>query len=146
MQNIKSVQTAKARYSVQAWEEKNKEGKTLEELYGSRAFTHSHVQYQFQGEMQGDTASQSLMFYSTDGTSKYVGIEEFVGELAGKKGSFVFQTEGEYRENVASTSYRIIPNSGTGELEGIRGEAKTSADGQQTDYPFELSYWFENES
>jgi hypothetical protein len=135
---------AKSIYSMLAWEEKSKDGKGWQDVIGTRAFTHADVKRKYEGDMEGESTVEFLMFYNTDGSSNYVGIEDFVGSIGGKKGSFAIQIEGYYANETATATSRIIPNSGTDELVGIRGEAKSVASGHQPHYSFDMQYWFED--
>ena len=79
------------------------------------------------------------MMYRSDGSATFVGLEQVVGHVAGKVGSFVLQRTGVFENGVAKESYFVIPGSGTGELRGLRGEG-TSAVGHGTEHPLTLNY------
>jgi hypothetical protein len=136
-------QMAKSIYKMLLWEEKSKDGKGWQDVVGTRAFTHADVKRKYEGDMEGEGTVEFLMFYNTDGSSHYVGIEDFVGSIGGKKGRFAVHIEGYYKDQTATATCFIIPNSGTDELAGIRGEAKSVASGDQPNYGFDIEYWFE---
>jgi hypothetical protein len=93
-------------------------------------------------DIEGQGQVEYLMMYRGDGSASFVGLERFVGRLAGKAGTFVLQRTGAFESGQAKESYSVIPGSGTGELRGLRGDG-TSAVGHGTEHPFVLSYEFD---
>jgi hypothetical protein len=140
----KNIREAKSIYKMLLWDEKSKDGKGWQDVINTRAFTHADVKRQYEGDMEGEGTVEFLMFYNMDGSSNYVGIEDFVGSIGGKKGRFAMKIEGHYINETATATQTIISNSGTDELVGIRGEAKSIASGDQPNYGFDISYWFED--
>jgi hypothetical protein len=125
---------ANSRFAIKSWDEKPySEGPDLPKL------TRAAVTKTFTGEIVGEGQVEYLMMYRSDGSASYVGLERVVGQVAGKKGSFVLQRTGVFENGVAKESYFVIPRSGTGELQGLRGEG-TSALGHGTEHPMTLSY------
>jgi hypothetical protein len=125
---------ANSRFAIKSWDEKPySEGPDLPKL------TRAAVTKTFTGEIVGEGQVEYLMMYRSDGSASYVGLERVVGQVAGKKGSFVLQRTGVFENGVAKESYFVIPGSGTGELQGLRGEG-TSALGHGTEHPMTLSY------
>jgi hypothetical protein len=125
---------ANSRFAIKSWDEKPySEGPDLPKL------TRAAVTKTFTGEIVGEAQVEYLMMYRSDGSASYVGLERVVGQVAGKKGSFVLQRTGVFENGVAKESYFVIPGSGTGELQGLRGEG-TSALGHGTEHPMTLSY------
>jgi hypothetical protein len=128
------TKTANSRFAIKSWDEKPySEGPDLPKL------TRAAVTKTFTGEIVGEAQVEYLMMYRSDGSASYVGLERVVGQVAGKKGSFVLQRTGVFENGVAKESYFVIPGSGTGELQGLRGEG-TSALGHGTEHPMTLSY------
>jgi hypothetical protein len=125
---------ANSRFAIKSWDEKPySEGPDLPKL------TRAAVTKTFTGEIAGEGQVEYLMMYRSDGSAACVGLERVVGQVAGKKGSFVLQRTGVFENGVAKESYFVIPGSGTGELQGLRGEG-TSALGHGTEHPMTLSY------
>src|SRR5689334_1511027 len=87
-------QIAKSVYEMITWEEKSKDGKGWQDVINTRAFTHADVKRKYIGDMDGEGTVEFLMFYNTDGSSHYIGMEDFVGSIGGKKGRFAVQMEG----------------------------------------------------
>jgi uncharacterized protein DUF3224 len=125
---------ANSRFAIKKWEEKPYgEGQDLPKL------TRATVTKAFTGDIAGDGHVEYLMMYRSDGSATFVGLERVVGQLAGKKGSFVLQRAGAFENGVAKESYSVVPGSGTGELQGLRGEG-TSAVGHGLEHPLTLNY------
>lgn len=127
-------QTAKARFAIQAWDEKAySEGPGLPKL------TRASVTKTYSGDIAGDAQVEYLMMYRADGSASFVGLERFVGRIAGRSGAFVLQRMGVFEAGLARESYSVVPGSATGELLGLRGEG-TSAVGHGMEHPFSLDY------
>jgi len=127
-------QNANARFTIQSWDEKPySEGADQPKL------TKAAVARKYTGDLEGESHSEYLMMYRSDGTASFVGLERFAGRLAGKSGSFVLQRTGVFEGGQAKESYAVLPDSATGELRGLTGEGKTSL-GHGSEYPFTLSY------
>ena len=56
---------------------------------------------------------------SVDGSAAYVAIEQVVGTLSGKTGSFVLQHFGTMQAKNSRLILEVVPDSATGELEGL---------------------------
>ena len=130
-------QSANARFAINSWDEK---------LYSQDPdqprLTRASVARTFTGDIEGQGQVEYLMMYRGDGSASFVGLERFVGRLAGKAGTFVLQRTGAFESGQARESYSVIPGSGTGELRGLRGDG-TSDVGHGTEHPFMLSYEFD---
>jgi hypothetical protein len=126
--------SANARFAITNWDEKPySEGQDLPRL------TRATVTKIFTGDIEGEGQVEYLMMYRSDGSATFVGLERFVGRMAGKTGTFVLQRIGVFESGQANESYSVIPGSATGELRGLRGDG-SSAVGHGTDHPFTLSY------
>ncbi len=130
-------QSANARFAITSWEEK-----PWSEAADQPRLTRASVARTFTGDIEGQGQVEYLMMYRGDGSASFVGLERFVGRLAGKAGTFVLQRTGAFESGQAKESYSVIPGSGTGELRGLRGDG-TSAVGHGTEHPFMLSYEFD---
>lgn len=126
--------SANARFAIKSWDEQPYgEGKDSPRL------TRAVVTKSFTGDIEGEGRVEYLMMYRGDGSAAFVGLEQVVGRMAGKAGSFVLQRSGTFEGGVAKESYSVIPGSGTGELLGLRGEG-TSAVGHGSEHPITLNY------
>jgi len=127
-------QNANAQFTIQSWDEKPySEGPDQPKL------TKAAVTKTYTGDIDGDAHVEYLMVYRGDGTASFVGLERFVGRLAGKTGSFVLQRTGVFEGGQAKESYTVVPGSATGQLQGLTGEGASSL-GHGKEYPFTLSY------
>jgi len=126
--------TANARFSISAWDEKPySEGQDLPKL------TRASVRKTFSGDIEGEGQVEYLMMYRSDGSAAFVGLERIVGRIGGKAGTFVLQRIGMFESGHAKESYSVIPGSATGELRGLVGDG-TSALSHGSEYPFTLNY------
>ena len=127
-------QNANARFTIRSWDEKPySEGPDQPKL------TKAAVAKTYTGDIDGEAHVEYLMMYRGDGTASFVGLERFVGRLAGRTGSFVLQRTGVFEGGQAKESYSVVPGSATGELSGLTG-AGVSSVGHGSEYPFALSY------
>lgn len=126
--------TANARFALKGWDEKPyNEGQDLPKL------TRATVTKTYTGDIAGEGQVEYLMMYRSDGSATFVGLERVVGEIGGKRGTFVLQRTGVFEDGVAKESYSVIPGSATGELRGLAAEGRSSV-GHGSEHPFTLSY------
>lgn len=76
----------------------------------------------YHGDLNGAGVGQMISKRTVGGTSVYSAIEEFSGELAGKKGSFTLFHNGVMSAEQTTLSITVVAGSGTDELAGITGE------------------------
>ena len=127
-------QSARARFAIKSWDEKPySEGQNQPKL------TRASVAKTYTGDIAGEGHVEYLMMYRGDGSATFVGLEQIVGRVAGKTGSFVLQRTGVFEGGQAKESYFVIPGSGTGELQGLLGDG-TSAVGHGMEHPFSLNF------
>jgi hypothetical protein len=134
---------ATATFGVKSWDEKTWDGKPHKEVSGAK-LTHAHVVVAYEGDIVGTGTREYLMYYRADGTAAITGLEQIVGSLGGRSGSFVLQNTGSFDgENVRGT-VTVVPGSGTGDLRGLRGEGVVNLVGHAERYPMTLDYHFES--
>lgn len=92
------------------------------------------VKQTYSGSLDAKSTLEYLMTTFEDGRSSFIGIEEIIGELEGKSGSFLLNHTGTHEDDVAKSTFEIIPNSGTGELEGISGSGHYEATHDQSTF------------
>ena len=127
-------QSAHARFAIESWDEK-----PFSEEPDQPKLTRASVTRTFTGDIEGQGDVEYLMMYRPDGSANFVGLERFVGRVAGKAGTFVLQRTGKFESGQAKETYSVVPGSGTGELRGLRGDG-TSDVGHGMEHPFMLSY------
>ena len=127
---------AKARFAITRWDEKpHSEGQNQPRL------TRASVTKTYTGDIEGEGQVEYLMMYRSDGSATFVGLEQIVGRIGGKTGTFVLQRAGIFENGQAKESYSVIHGSATGDLQGLVGDGK-SAVGHGMEHPFTLSYEF----
>jgi len=129
---------ATATFEVKAWDEK-----PYEEIDGGAKFTRASVTKSFQGDIEGESTLEYLMFYREDGSATFVGLERVVGRVGGRSGSFVLQHTGVDEGGAVKATYFVVPESGTGDLRGLKGEGSFALSGHAQHYPLTLDYGFE---
>ncbi|ATG76241.1 MULTISPECIES: DUF3224 domain-containing protein [unclassified Pseudoalteromonas] len=94
----------------------------------------------FKGSLNATSQGEMLSAMTpTQGSAGYVAIEQVVGELEGKKGSFVLQHFGTMNKGQDSLILNVIPDSGTDELEGLSGSMKIRIEQGIHYYDFEYT-------
>ena len=125
---------ANARFAITKWDEKPySEGPDQPKL------TRASVTKTYTGDIEGEGQVEYLMMYRSDGSATFVGLEQVVGRIGGKSGSFVLQRTGQFEGGQAKESYSVIPGSATGDLQGLQGDGRTAV-GHGMEHPFVLSY------
>lgn len=119
-------------FSLKSWEEQ-----PYREVEGGAKFTKTSAAYTYEGEIEGESAIEYLMFYREDGMGSFVGLERVVGRIGDRQGSFVLQHSGTF-EPVQGRCF-VVPGSGTGQLERLRGESEYLLEGQGP-YPITLRF------
>ncbi|WP_409424099.1 DUF3224 domain-containing protein [Pseudoalteromonas sp. RW-H-Ap-1] len=98
------------------------------------------IDKQFTGSLTATSQGEMLSAMTpTQGSAGYVAIEQVIGELEGKKGSFVLQHFGTMDKGQDSLILNVIPDSGTYELEGLTGSMKIRIEQGIHYYDFEYS-------
>lgn len=133
------IMQADAAFSVKSWDEKTWDGKPHNQVAGAK-LTRAEITYVYHGDIEGEGTVQYLMDYHEDGTGQYVGLEQVVGSIGGRSGSFVLQHLGTFDAQSVKASLSVVPGSGTGELRGLRGRAEVHISSHQESYPLTLEY------
>jgi hypothetical protein len=126
--------SANARFAIKSWEEK-----PYNEGQGRPKLTRASVTKTYTGDIEGEAQVEYLMMYRSDGSAAFVGLEQVVGRIGGKAGTFVLERSGVFESGQAKESYSVIPGSATGDLQGLVGDG-SSAVGHGMEHPFTLSY------
>ena len=92
----------------------------------------------FTGKLNASSQGEMLSAMTpVQGSAGYVAIEQVIGELEDKKGSFVLQHFGTMDKGQDSLILNVIPDSGTDELEGLAGSMKIRIENGVHYYDFE---------
>ncbi len=128
---------AAATFEIESWDEQ-----PYEEHDGTR-LARTRLTKTFSGDVEGESAAELLMAYgSEDGSAAYVGLERVTGSVHGRSGSFVLRHSAVMERGEGKSSLDVVPDSGTGELRGLRGGARISAE-PGGGHSFTLDYDFE---
>lgn len=94
----------------------------------------------FTGKLNASSQGEMLSVMTpVQGSAGYVAIEQVIGELEGKKGSFVLQHFGTMDKGQDSLILNVIPDSGTDELEGLTGSMKIRIENGVHHYDFQYT-------
>lgn len=92
----------------------------------------------FSGPLEATSQGEMLSaLTATQGSAGYVAIEQVVGSLSGKKGSFVLQHFGTMNRGKDRLVLEVVPDSGTGELIGLAGKMLIKIDNGKHGYEFD---------
>jgi hypothetical protein len=133
---------AKATFQVKGWDEKTWDGKVARDIKGAKT-TRASVKVMYKGDIEGEGQREYLMIYRDDETGNAIGLEQIVGKVGGRSGSFVIQSDGTFVGHSTKGTWFIVPGSGTGELKGLTGNGEMNLDGQKEDWPVTFEYRFE---
>jgi hypothetical protein len=99
---------------------------------------HMSIDKTFQGELAATSKGEMLSALTpVKGSAGYVAIEQVVGRLSGRSGSFVLQYFGTMDKGKDYLILEVVPDSGTNELQGLSGKmAIIIKDGKHT-YEFD---------
>ena len=94
----------------------------------------------FHGDLEASSKGQMLAHMtSVKGSAGYVAMEKVIGNLQGRKGSFVLQHSGTMNRGEATLVLTVVPDSGTGALVGLTGKMDIIIEGKEHKYVFEYS-------
>ena len=92
----------------------------------------------FRGELEAVSTGEMLGAMTSVGVSAgYVAIEQVMGSLSGKKGSFVLQHFGTMAEGENRLVLEVVPGSGSDELKGLSGEMAIGIEDEEHFYDFD---------
>ena len=93
----------------------------------------------FTGELDATSTGEMLSaMTTTKGSAGYVAIEQVVGSLVGKQGSFVLQHFGTMDKGQDSLILNVVPDSGSNELAGLSGKMVIRIESGVHFYDFEF--------
>lgn len=92
----------------------------------------------FEGELSAESTGEMFSaLTSVEGSAGYVAIEQVVGNLSGKTGSFILQHYGIMAKGESSLTLEVVPDSGAGDLVGISGAMDIRIEEGQHFYDFD---------
>ncbi len=136
---------AAGKVEVKNWDEKTWDGKAWNEQQAPK-LTHAVVTAIVTGDIEGEGPLHFLMSYHEDQSVRFVGLQQVVGRIGNRTGSFVIEITGNFENGAPKSTWAIVAGSGTGELKGLRGTgSSTPREGEMT-MPYTLEYDFESET
>ncbi|GGM92973.1 DUF3224 domain-containing protein [Shewanella xiamenensis] len=95
----------------------------------------------FYGELEARSQGEMLSaMTAVKGSAGYVAIEQVVGKLCGRQGSFVLQHFGIMTDGQNRLHLEVVPHSGAGELTGLYGTMAISIENGQHFYEFSFCF------
>ena len=92
----------------------------------------------FDGELSAVSKGEMVSAMTpVKGSAGYVAVEQVIGILSGKKGSFVLQHFGTIDKGKNYLNVEVVPDSGTDELTGISGKMNLRIEEGKHFYDFE---------
>lgn len=125
-----------SQFGIDNWEET-----TISQVEGGPNIIRASVRQTYTGDLEGEGKLEYLMTTFDDTFSTFIGLEQFLGTLGNRSGSFVLSHEGIHENGIAKSKYHIVEDSGTDEFTGIRGEGQFEATKRKV--KFNLDYYFE---
>ena len=113
---------AEGEFTVKGWEEND-----LRDLGGGTKLTKATMTFAFEGEIAAEGVAETVMFYRSDGTAVYTGLQRMTGQVGGRDGTFVVLADGTFEGGTATTRWQVIAGSGTGDLTGLTGSGEAVA-------------------
>lgn len=114
---------AKSTFELAGWDEK-----PYDEPDDGPKLSKARVTKSFRGDVEGEGTAEYLVAYAPDGSASFVGLEQVVGKVGDRAGSFVLQHVGTFADNLAKGDVSVVPGSGTGELAGLKGKGAFAAE------------------
>jgi hypothetical protein len=109
-------------YLKGTFEAKSFDEETSEELEAGTKLTRARIVATMSGDFEGDSVTDYLMHYRSDGTASFVGFQRFAGRVKERSGSFVMQMSGGYDGTLTKATGFVVSDSGTGNLANLRGK------------------------
>jgi hypothetical protein len=93
----------------------------------------------FHGKLEASSRGEMISARTgTPNSAGYVALEQVVGVLNGKTGSFVLQHFGIMNRGESRLTLEVVPDSAAGELAGLRGSMKIVIEGGKHFYDFDF--------
>lgn len=124
-------------FQVKSWSENTWEGKPAQEITTEKR-TYSKVEYNYRGEIEGESEIQYVMSYREDSTGNFVAIEHIKGSIDGKSGTVTLQHIGTFDKTSVNGTFEVV--AATGGLAGIKGTGTIVLDGHLEWYPMTFGY------
>ncbi|MFI1255488.1 DUF3224 domain-containing protein [Streptomyces netropsis] len=120
----------------------NWEERSVSPSEASPKLAHASVTNTFTGGIEvADTTCEYTIVYVMEKTGTFTGMEMLIGSLDGREGSFVFEERGSFdADGTVHCVFEVVPDSGTGELTGLRGTGRFTAEHGEPSVPYTFDY------
>lgn len=99
------------------------------------------IDKEFEGELSAVSKGEMISAMTLlKGSAGYVAVEQVIGTLSGKKGSFILQHFGIMNKAKNYLNIEVVPDSGTDELIGISGMMNIRVEEGLHYYDFEYQF------
>ena len=95
------------------------------------------IDKQFRGDLDATSKGEMLAFRGDQGSAGYVAMEQVVGTLHEKRGTFVLQHSSTLTRGAPTQSITVVPDTGTDQLVGLTGRMVVIIQGKTHSYDFE---------
>ena len=98
------------------------------------------IDKQFKGDLEATSKGEMLtLMTEVKDSAGYVAMEQVIGTLQGRTGSFALQHSGTMTRGVPQLLVTVVPDSGTGELARISGTMTIDLSGGKHSYTFDYT-------
>ncbi len=98
------------------------------------------IDKRFTGDLVATSRGEMLSAVTAvAGSAGYVALEQVIGVLYGRRGSFVLQHSGTMAHGESRLVLEVVPDSGSGELTGLAGAITIRIEGGAHFYSFEYT-------
>lgn len=91
----------------------------------------------YTGDIDAEASGHFVLFRRTDGSATVLRLEQVVGRVGDRSGSFVLEHSGVDADGVTRMTAVIVPGSATGDLLGLTGRGACEARSELVQFDFE---------
>jgi len=109
-----SIMNGEGIFTITKWNEE-----VIKEKSEQVKTVHASVVQSYEGDMKGEGHVEFIMSYTTGVSACFVGFEEFIGVIDGRRGTVTFKHDGTFKDGVACSTFTAVRETATGELSGL---------------------------
>ena len=127
-----SIMNGEGIFTITQWNEE-----VIREKCEQVKTVHASVVQAYEGDMKGEGHVEFIMSYKSGISACFVGFEEFIGVIDGRRGTVTFKHDGSFKCGVASSTFTAVTETATGELSGVNLSGHfTSSESGKANYSF----------
>lgn len=127
-----SIMNGEGIFTITQWNEE-----VIKEKCEQVKTVHASVVQAYEGDMKGEGHVEFIMSYKSGISACFVGFEEFIGVIDGRRGTVTFKHDGSFEDGVARSAFTVVAGTATGELSGVNLTGHfTSAESGKANYSF----------